>query len=245
VLREKGRSRKKDVKAKKDLADAVAEVDINSSKTSPATEPAPKPQVLSEDEVKRKGKLAIEEYFVCEDLGEAVLCIKELEAPDYVWQVIVEGINIAVEKKEKEHFLFEKFIISLHKEGVATSKDITKAVHDFLEFLVDIEIDVPQAGGILAGMVAGWLHRSVLPQDIFQTAPEMFYTSGGAPKFVVAVMEALAKKEAAKEADNSLLSPTQLVQSLDFVKITQGQEDEAAEELQQRCLSAAQPLCCS
>jgi len=147
--------------------------------------------IFCEDEVKRKGKLAIEEYFVTQDLTEALQCIRDLNAQDHIWQVIIEGINLVLEKTPKEQRIFEEFLIQLHKEGLLTPEHFKKSLADFLNILEDIQIDIPQAGCVLSQIVARGIAEKFLLQDFFKHDLESFHLCSGASQFLLLVCKQL------------------------------------------------------
>mmetsp|Transcript_654 Transcript_654/g.2384 ORF Transcript_654/g.2384 Transcript_654/m.2384 type:complete len:1631 (-) Transcript_654:1626-6518(-) len=114
-------------------------------KIEKAPEP-PKP-TISLEEVEKKAKSTLVEFFTTRDTKEVVECIKELEAPQFHNDLVVSWFSVAAETKGTEHWpLMNKLFISLfeHKPQILTSEHYAKALSTLLDTLEDVSIDTPK-----------------------------------------------------------------------------------------------------
>ncbi|GMJ15616.1 eukaryotic translation Initiation Factor isoform 4G1 [Hibiscus trionum] len=100
---------------------------------------------LNPDDLQRKTKVLLEEYFNVRLLDEALLCVEELKSPSYHPEFVKEAISIALDKsppcvepvsKLLEHMLIKK---------VFTPRDIGTGCLLYGALLDDVAIDLPKA----------------------------------------------------------------------------------------------------
>jgi len=61
---------------------------------------------LEEDEARGKTKALLNEFLTCEDKAEAKLCIEELHSPSHLFTIVSEGLNLAVDMKDRERYSY-------------------------------------------------------------------------------------------------------------------------------------------
>jgi len=178
---------------------------------------------MDEKTFKTKAKSIVEEYFSIVDMKEATECVQELASPDHHWCLVTESIDIAFGKKQKECEMVGELFVGLNAAGVLTTEQLEKGLFDLIEFLTDIEIDVPLAGKWLAIVMAKCVISGALTIGMVSRAPEMFLTGGTAAGFAVKLMAAVKN-----EADDAKLSELVAADSFDVTTLAQNGEDVAA-----------------
>ncbi|KHG05617.1 Eukaryotic initiation factor iso-4F subunit p82-34 [Gossypium arboreum] len=137
---------------------------------------------LNQDELSRKTKALLEEYFSVRLLDEALQCVEELKSPGYYPEVVKEAISIALEKIPPCVEPVSKLIEYLFIKKVLTARDIGTGCLLYGALLDDIGIDLPQApnnfgeiigklalaGGLDFNVVRGILKK--MEDDLFQKA---------------------------------------------------------------------------
>lgn len=148
----------------------------------PVEKPQPSASTLSEEELKRKTKSLLEEYFNVRLLDEALQCVKELESPSYHAEFVNEAISLSLEKSPPVVEPIAQLLEYLLSKKVVTPKDIGTGFLLYGAMLDDIGIDLPKAPNnfgeivgklILAGGVDFKLVREILGKmedDRFQKA---------------------------------------------------------------------------
>ncbi|CEP09178.1 hypothetical protein [Parasitella parasitica] len=117
---------------------------------------------LTNQEIKRKSKNILEEYFSIRDKKELFECVKELDDSDYLVVFIGEMLT-AVERKAKDVDDMCKVIEYLNSENLLSKNLYIKAFKQFMEGFDDLTIDVPQAPKYVAQLLSA---SSVSPAEI-------------------------------------------------------------------------------
>ncbi|MBA0843453.1 hypothetical protein Goarm_000641 [Gossypium armourianum] len=137
---------------------------------------------LNQDELSRKTKALLEEYFSVRLLDEALQCVEELKSPGYYPEVVKEAISIALEKIPPCVEPVSKLIEYLFIKKVLTARDIGTGCLLYGALLDDIGIDLPKApnnfGEIIGKLaLAGGLDFNVVREilkkmddDLYQKA---------------------------------------------------------------------------
>jgi translation initiation factor 4G len=126
-----------------------------------ATTPIPKvPTVtLSQDKIEQKTKDLLEEFLHGSDLKEAIQCVKDLSSSPLMHVVVTTAFNHVLERSEVARGQTGDLIHQLLKEKVLTLSDVMKGVAEVLEYVEDLEIDIPQIwtylGHLFAPLVDG------------------------------------------------------------------------------------------
>eukprot|EP00808_Paulinella_micropora_P006884 g8951.t1 len=174
------------------------------------------PEAEAEDEAERERvtpqiKTLLEEYLTCEDSKEALTCIEELQTSQLYYSIILEaGLNIVVERKEREHRLLGVLLLMLQKEGFLNHSNAKYGMQNALQFAEDSCIDIPFIM-VHAGSVFGQLIPSGLLslQDLVDTADRFFLERKRKTELVGAAL-AILDKEAGAEKAKSCLAKTNL-----------------------------------
>ena len=138
-------------------------------------------------------------------LQEAGACIRELRRPDYHQDVVRIGVEMVLEKKDKERTQLATCLVALHGDGILSSDAIAKGYADVLEFLDDIAIDCPKASGDLGAMLGRVAAAGALGLEFLAHALPPAVDSGRAAELVVALL-AEAKSVGGEAKPSELLS---------------------------------------
>jgi len=149
---------------------------------------------LEEDEARGKTKALLNEFLTCEDKAEAKLCIEELHSPSHLFTIVSEGLNLAVDMKDRERVLLSALFSFLITEKMLSSDDFTRGFDEHLEFAEDIMIDIPRlpehVGVILAQVVIdGGLGLDYLSKAV------SFFNGVNPSRFAAHVLKAVADKQ--------------------------------------------------
>jgi hypothetical protein len=133
---------------------------IRAQQPTVPTEPAAKTG-MSLEEVEKKAKTMLKEYFVSGDLSEAVLTIDEIVgvgkddgSVKRGTKVVETCVFLVLEGKPDD---VDKMLVVLkaaHEQGKIADSCFLKGLDDPLEFLSDIEIDAPSARKFMVKIVA-------------------------------------------------------------------------------------------
>eukprot|EP00937_MAST-01D_sp_MAST-1D-sp2_P000649 g649.t1 len=168
--------------------------------------PAASSPALSRDELKQKSKSLILEYFSIEDAAPAFLVFPH---------IVGIGIDMVLEKKEKEREQLTTLLAALHGDGVFTSEQLQKGFSDVLEFLDDVAIDIPKAGPDLGAMLARVVVAGALDLRFVGPALAPAVGSGRAAELAVALLAEAQKRGG--EAKAKELAPAFGVQLLQLL----------------------------
>jgi hypothetical protein len=74
-------------------------------------------------------------------------------------------------------------VCACREREVVAAGELVAAFNSFLEFLSDVEVDVPLAGKHLSKMIAHCIRREALPVGMLDDPPAEFVQSGRATTF--------------------------------------------------------------
>ncbi|TYI89827.1 hypothetical protein E1A91_D03G081100v1 [Gossypium mustelinum] len=134
---------------------------------------------LNQDELSRKTKALLEEYFSVRLLDEALQCVEELKSPGYYPEVVKEAISIALEKIPPCVEPVSKLIEYLFIKKVLTARDIGTGCLLYGALLDDIGIDLPKApnnfGEIIGKLaLAGGLDFNVVREILKKMEDDLY-----------------------------------------------------------------------
>ncbi|KAE8700159.1 Eukaryotic translation initiation factor isoform 4G-1 [Hibiscus syriacus] len=137
-----------------------------STKPAPVTAVSPPPTHaarLNPDDLLRKTRALLAEYFSIRLLDEALQCVEELKSPAYHPEVVKEAISIALEKSPPCVEPVSKLLEYLFTKKVLTARDIGTGCLLYGALLDDVGIDLPKApnnfGEIIGKLVFVWGFR--------------------------------------------------------------------------------------
>ncbi|XP_054806448.1 eukaryotic translation initiation factor-like [Prosopis cineraria] len=138
--------------------------------------PAPK---MKTDDLQRKTRSLLEEYFSVRILEEALQCVEELKSPAFHPEVVKEAVSLALDKSppcvEPVANLLEYLLI----KKILTARDVGTGFLSFASMLDDIGIDLPKApnnfGEIIGKLIlAGGLDFKVVKEILKKVEDDLF-----------------------------------------------------------------------
>ncbi|XP_022732657.1 eukaryotic translation initiation factor-like [Durio zibethinus] len=147
---------------------------------SPVTEKPLDPAArVNPDELLRKTRALLEEYFSVRLLDEALQCLEELKSPSYHPEVVKEAISIALEESPPCVEPVSKLLEYSFNKKVLTARDIGTGCLVYGALLDDIGIDLPKApnnfGEIIGRLVlAGGLDFKVVKEILKKMGDDLY-----------------------------------------------------------------------
>ena len=132
-----------------------------------------------------------------------------MSRPDYHQDLVRIGVELVLEKKDKERAQLATCLVGLQSDGVVSSDAIAKGYADVLEFLDDIAIDCPKASGDLGAMLGRVAAGGALGLEFLAQALAPAVDSGRAAELIVALL-AEAKSVGGDAKPSELLSSSGL-----------------------------------
>ncbi|KAK8520482.1 hypothetical protein V6N12_004419 [Hibiscus sabdariffa] len=134
---------------------------------------------LNPDDLQRKTKALLEEYFNVRLLDEALLCVEELKSPSYHPEVVKEAISIALDQSPPCVELVSKLLEHMLIKKVFTPRDIGTGFRLYGASLDDVAIDLPKApnnfGEIIGRLVlAGGLDFKEVKEILKKMEDDMY-----------------------------------------------------------------------
>ncbi|KAB2079523.1 hypothetical protein ES319_A05G010200v1 [Gossypium barbadense] len=159
-------------------AESVAQASL-SPKPAPVEKPPTQAARLNTDDLQRKTRALLEEYFSVRLLDEALQCVEELKSPAYHPEVVKEAISVALEKSPPCVEPVSKLLEYLFIKKVLTARDIGTGCLLYGALLDDIGIDLPKApnnfGEIIGKLVlAGGLDFKVVKEILKKMEDDMY-----------------------------------------------------------------------
>ncbi|MBA0622117.1 hypothetical protein Godav_007685 [Gossypium davidsonii] len=159
-------------------AESVAQPSL-SPKPAPVEKPLTQAARLNTDDLQRKTRALLEEYFSVRLLDEALQCVEELKSPAYHPEVVKEAISLALEKSPPCVEPVSKLLEYLFIKEVLTARDIGTGCLLYGALLDDIGIDLPKApnnfGEIIGKLVlAGGLDFKVVKEILKKMEDDMY-----------------------------------------------------------------------
>ncbi|KAL0094157.1 armadillo-type protein [Phycomyces blakesleeanus] len=138
---------------KLNLVPRTASTSDDDTKTEEAAAPsaAPEKPKLTQEQIERRCKNIIEEYFSLRDKKELVECVKELDEESRV--TLVSKMLGVVEKKAEDVDTVCGMIEEFYNENLVDRETYIKAIKPFMENYEDLIIDVPQAPKYVASIL--------------------------------------------------------------------------------------------
>jgi len=117
--------------------------------------------------LKNEARVIIEEYLHTDDLKEAELCLRKLNAPSFHFQVVKQAVRLALEKQNQS-----KKIMTLLKyladTGLISLYHLVRGFKCCVEALPDTRLDIPNADSLLECLTKQATTEGWLPVDFAQ-----------------------------------------------------------------------------
>lgn len=93
----------------------------------------------------KKSESLLKEYLSVADLNEAMLCVEELQTPDFHPEFVQMTVSMGLESQDRERELIRKLLENLCLKNVVAERDIQAGVVRVAEQLDDLALDIPKA----------------------------------------------------------------------------------------------------
>jgi len=125
-------------------SDDVSDMSDDSSDDDEEGESKEEESSISEEDAQKKIKSLVREYFTAMDIKEAQLCVTELGTKKYHHEIVLQGLNLAVDGKQSDRDGLNKLLMLFAKElKILNSKHFEQGFTSLLEFADDMIIDLP------------------------------------------------------------------------------------------------------
>ncbi|KAG0460619.1 hypothetical protein HPP92_020526 [Vanilla planifolia] len=123
------------------------------------------PEFLSEDKLRQKSMAAIMEFYSSRDEEEVVLCIRELNTPNFYPSMISLWVIDSFDRKSLERGLLSQLLVNLNKghDSLFNQSQLIKGFESVLSLLEDAVNDSPKAAEFLGHMFGKVVVENVLP----------------------------------------------------------------------------------
>jgi len=114
--------------------------------------------------LKEEARAIFVEYFDSEDLKEAALCLRRLNAPSFHFQVVKIGVRFALElsQQSKKTLTLLKYLVDT---GLISQNQLVQGFRCCVDSLSDIKLDVPSADALLNQFIQQAKSEGWLPAD--------------------------------------------------------------------------------
>ncbi|KAJ7520114.1 hypothetical protein O6H91_20G066900 [Diphasiastrum complanatum] len=122
------------------------------------------PQLPSEQDLIKRCKLTMLEYYSARDLKEAAQCVDDLKAPQFHSRMVSIWVSDTLEKKDIERDCLVGLLIYLRRmeRPLLTREHLVQGFQSVLHSLEDTMFDVPRAPSYLAGIIGKLLAQGVV-----------------------------------------------------------------------------------
>jgi hypothetical protein len=156
-----------------------------------ASAPAAAGPRLSEEELKRKAAGLLDEYVATGDGKEAVLCARELNAPDFMPELVFTALSKLLDSiKPRDQEAIVALTMLLFKSGVVRAEDIRQGFSVVLEDLGDLSVDYPLAPKLVGEFLGSAVGEGALPLGLMRDACEKLEYCDKRREFSLAVFQA-------------------------------------------------------
>ena len=112
----------------------------------------------------------LEEYLDSGDIDEAAQSLQELDLPRYDHWFVKRAITLAMDRHDREREMVSVLLSALYSE-VVSADQMARGLHDVLDALDDLTLDVPDASDQLATFIARAVVDDILPPSFVARLP--------------------------------------------------------------------------
>ena len=158
--------------------------------TSTSTSKASTPE-----ELEKRTKSLLTEYVSSADVGEALLCVKELNSVEFMPKVVELIISSLLDNaKPAEKDLLVNLLVSLKTRNAISESDLATGLHAHTDLLEDLAIDVPLAPQLIGEAVAACIVGGAATLGLMKELCEKMEGCEVTRKFVIAILLKLRQK---------------------------------------------------
>jgi len=123
--------------------------------------------ITEESSIKRlrnEARLIFEEYLVSRDMKEATASLRNLRAPDFNFQVVREGLKVALEKEGEQRDIVLQLLKNFSTSNLISASHFAHGFENCFKTMDDLTLDLPKAPTVLPTLVErakteGWLDK--------------------------------------------------------------------------------------
>ena len=150
---------------------------------------------LSEEELKRKTGVLLEEYLANSDDKEAVLTVQELNAPEFMSQLVYMALEKLLDVlRPRDQQLVVQLVAVLFAGGMLTKEDVSSGFMTFGEALEDLAVDYPMAPKLLGAFMGRLVAEGALSMGLLNDILERLSYCSQRREFAAAVFQACRAK---------------------------------------------------
>lgn len=204
----------------------------SSAKPSSPVKASDKPEPLSADAFEKKAKAILQEFVELRDLKEATTSVTELHSAEHHTLIATQAFNLGLEKGDKERSAVSALLAGLFDQQLLSTDALMVALDELLEFIEDMEIDIPRTLPYLSEMLAPTVAAGGIPLQRLVASVQHITYNGKAAKLVCGTLAAIqdeAKVRTLVEVDSSEESD-ESSSAIDFASLLAEEQrgDEAA-----------------
>jgi len=120
-------------------------------------------------EMKVDVDLLLQEYLLSRDVAEAAQCVKQLNSPHFLHEVIKRGIIGSLDKSADDRAAMLRFFSHLSKEDICSPLQMTMGFQLVSDRLSDLILDIPAAKTLFEELVSTARAEGLLSSDFSAT----------------------------------------------------------------------------
>jgi len=126
---------------------------------------------LTPEKMEEKAKSLLNEYICVFDIGEALLCLKELNAPEFMPRAVEMMFTLMFDcTKDKEHMALIDLLVQLCKRNGCTKEDLVAGMKTQTDCIEDLRLDIPLAPKLIGMFLSSAMVEGVLGMDTLRDA---------------------------------------------------------------------------
>jgi translation initiation factor 4G len=147
------------------------------------------------EELEKRTKSLLTEYVSSADVGEALLCVKELNSIEFMPKVVELIISSILDNaKPAEKDLLVNLLVSLKTRNAISESDLATGLHAHTDLLEDLAIDVPLAPQLIGEAVAACIVGGAATLGLMKELCEKMEGCEVTRKFVITILLKLRQK---------------------------------------------------
>ncbi|XP_052760532.1 eukaryotic translation initiation factor 4 gamma 1-like isoform X2 [Mya arenaria] len=154
--------------------------------------------VLSDDEMAKKTKAILDEYFQILDRNEATLCVKEL-SPENHHHFIYHAINHVLERSSQARNKTGHLLHDLVNKNVISVDNYIKGLVEVLEFAEDLEIDIPKIWQYYGELISPMIQDGSMSLSFLKNAVKPLIANNKAGVLLAEVLHDASHREGHKK----------------------------------------------
>jgi len=124
--------------------------------------------MLTLPEFKIRATESLREYFDSGDVNEYILSVQELKCKEYHLELIKRIISLSCDEGPRERELTSRLLTCIH-HSLLSDKEMEDGFNQLLDSLDDLEIDIPDAKGMVGTFLARAMVDEVLPPSFLSS----------------------------------------------------------------------------